>query len=62
MELSANRRYTSKLVLEDTTIAFQKMKGERSGENKSTHAFLKKGKKLEDPDGDGMLSGWPWDR
>lgn len=29
MELSANRRYTSKLVLEDTTVVFQKMKGER---------------------------------
>lgn len=30
MELSANRRYTSKLVLEDTTIVFQKTKGERT--------------------------------
>lgn len=30
MELSANRRYTSKLVLEDTTTVFQKTKDERS--------------------------------
>lgn len=42
MELSANRRYTSKLVLEDTTIVFQKMKGERAEKNKSIHAFLRK--------------------
>lgn len=34
MELSANRRYTSKLVLEDTTTVFQKTKEERSGKNK----------------------------
>lgn len=42
MELSANRRYTSKLVLEDTTIVFQKTKGESAEKNKSIHAFLRK--------------------
>jgi hypothetical protein len=29
MELSANRRFTSKLVLEDTTIVFQEKRGKR---------------------------------
>ena len=42
MELSANRRYTSKLVLEDTTIVFHKTKGERAEKNKSIHVFLRK--------------------
>lgn len=41
MELSANRRYTSKLVLEDTTIVFQKTKGERAEKIKSIHALLR---------------------
>lgn len=61
MELSANRRYTSKLVLEDTTVVFQKMKGERSGKNKKDTCLSEKGKKLEDPNGKVTLSGWPWD-
>lgn len=61
MELSANRRYTSKLVLEDTTIVFQKTKGERAGKNKSIHALVRKGKKLEDPNRAAMLPRWPWD-
>lgn len=59
MELSANRRYTSKLVLEDTTIVFQKTKGERA-EKKHT-CLPEKVKKLEDPNRAVMLSGWPWD-
>lgn len=60
MELSANRRYTSKLVLEDTTIVFQKTKGERT-EQKKIHALLEKARSWEIPKGKALLSGWPWD-
>lgn len=49
MELSANRRYTSKLVLEDTTIVFQKTKGERAEKIKSIHATLSETRTWEIP-------------
>lgn len=49
MELSANRRYTSKLVLEDTTTVFQKTKGERAEKIKSIHATLRKTRTWEIP-------------
>lgn len=49
MELSANRRYTSKLVLEDTTVVFQKTKGERAEKNKSIHALLRKARSWKIP-------------
>lgn len=49
MELSANRRYTSKLVLEDTTIVFQKTKGERAEKNKSIHALSRKSRSWKVP-------------
>lgn len=60
MELSANRRYTSKLVLEDITTVFQKTKVERSGKNKRI-CKTKRGKKVVGPTGRATLSGWPWD-
>lgn len=49
MELSADRRYTSKLVLEDTTTVFQKTKEERSGKNKRIHALLREARRWRVP-------------
>lgn len=59
MELSANRRYTSKLVLEDTTIVFQKTKGERAEKNKSIHALLRKARSWKIPTGTQCYQGDP---
>jgi len=60
MELSANRRYTSKLVLEDTTIVFQRRKGENAELNKSIDALLRKERRWTIPtEEEGRYQGDP---